>query len=130
VVVLIAEHGAALGGDRRQIQGLREIPTAAIAHVPDAIALINGPRPSGAAQARLDAPASYPALNEVLARFIANNPFGNGGAGMDSYTATLPPADFVAENNGTTVMQVGAHYVMRSPDGAWSSLDGIEASSR
>jgi hypothetical protein len=129
-VVLIAEHGAALGGDRRQIQGLREIPTAAIAHVPVAIALINGPRPSGAAQARVAAPASYPALNEVLSRFIANNPFGNGGAGMDSYIATLPPADFVAENNGTTVMQVGAHYMMRSPDGAWSSLDGIEASGR
>jgi hypothetical protein len=44
VVVLIAEHGAALNGDRRQISGLREIPTAAIARVPVAIALVNAPR--------------------------------------------------------------------------------------
>jgi hypothetical protein len=34
----------------------------------------------------------------------------------------LPQADFVAENNGTTVMQVGGESMMRSPDGAWSSL--------
>jgi hypothetical protein len=30
---------------------------------------------------------------------------------------------FVAENNGTTVIQAGTHFMMRSPDGAWSSLD-------
>jgi hypothetical protein len=36
----------------------------------------------------------------------------------------------VAENNGTTVVQVGTHYMMRSPDGAWSSLEGIDTGAR
>jgi len=29
----------------------------------------------------------------------------------------------LAENDGTTVVQIGRQYMMRSPDGAWSSLD-------
>jgi cellulose synthase operon protein YhjU len=127
IVVFIAEHGAALGGDRRQIQGLREIPTAAIAHVPVAIALLNAVRPPPATQMKLAAPASYSALNELLSRFIANNPFTKPLASLDDYLGALPQADFVAENNGTTVVQAGTHYMMRSPDGVWSSLDGIDS---
>jgi cellulose synthase operon protein YhjU len=123
VVVFIAEHGAALGADRRQIQGLREIPTSAIAHVPVAIALINAERGASATQSKIDVRASYPTLNEMLSRFIADNPFGRSIDSLDEYTASLPHAEFVAENNGTTVMQVGEHYMMRSPDGAWSNLD-------
>ena len=126
IVVLIAEHGAALGGDRHQIQGLREIPTAAIAHVPVAIALINAVRPVPATQVKLDAPVSYPALNELLTRFISNDPFAKPVASLGDYLGALPQADFVAENNGTTVLQAGTHYMMRSPDGAWSSLDGVD----
>lgn len=129
VVVLVAEHGAALRGDRRQIQGLREIPTLAIARVPVAIALLDGDRAS-ATQSRVDALTSYPALNELLSHLIAHSPFSKPTASLEEYTQSLPGADFVAENNGTTVMQVGNHYMMRSPDHTWSSLDGIDTASR
>lgn len=130
VVMFIAEHGAALAGDARQIQGLREIPTAAIAKVPVAIALINAQRSSPAKQYKVDASASYPALNEILSRLIADNPFSKPVASLGTYTGTLPHGEFVAENNGTTVIQAGARYMMRSPDGAWSSLDGTETRTR
>jgi cellulose synthase operon protein YhjU len=130
VVLFIAEHGAALGGDRRQIQGLREIPTAAIAHVPVAIALINATRPASLPQSRVAAPSSYPTVNEVLARLISSNPFDKPLGSLDTYTESLPQSDFVAENNGTTVMQVGTRYMMRSPDGAWTGLDGIDTQTR
>jgi cellulose synthase operon protein YhjU len=126
IVVFIAEHGAALAGDRRQISGLREIPTAAIAHVPVAISLVNAARPAPSPQERIEAPTSYPAVYELLARFIADDPFANPLPGLGSYTQALDSSDFVAENNGTTVMAVGAEYMMRSPDGAWTSLAGIE----
>jgi cellulose synthase operon protein YhjU len=130
VVVFIAEHGAALGGDRRQIEGLREIPTSAIARVPVAIALINAPRSAPAAQSRVDAPVSYPALNEILSRFLSHNPYAAPVAGFADYVEMLPQTPFVAENNGTTVIQAGRHYMMLSPDGAWSSLDGIDTRDR
>jgi len=124
IVVLIAEHGAALAGDRRQIPGMREIPTAAIAQVPVAIALVNAAR-SGQPLS-VASPTSYPALNEMLARFMADDPFAKPELDLAAYTDSLPPAEFVAENNGTTVMQVGSQYMMRSPDGSWSSLEDIE----
>jgi hypothetical protein len=69
---------------------------------------------------------SYPAVNELLARFIADNPFAKPVPSLAGYTQALHQSDFVAENNGTTVMAVGGQYMMRSPDGAWSSLAGIE----
>lgn len=126
-VVLIAEHGAALAGDRRQIQGMREIPTAAISRVPVALALINAPRAASLPQSRIDAPASYPALNELLSRLISRNPYAASATGFGDYVETLPQTPFVAENNGTTVMQAGSHFMMRAPDGGWTTLDGIEA---
>jgi cellulose synthase operon protein YhjU len=123
IVVLIAEHGAALRGDRRQIPGLREIPTPAIAHVPVGIVLVNATRSAQSAQERIDVPTSYIAVNELLSRFIADNPFAKPSLSLASYTQGLPPTDFVAENDGTTVVQIGRRYMMRSPDGAWASLD-------
>jgi len=126
IVVLIAEHGAALGGDRRQISGLREIPTAAIARVPVAIALVNAVRTAPASARRIESPTSYPAVGELLSRFVSDNPFAKPELNLETYIDALPQADLVAENNGTTVMQVGNAYMMRSPDGTWSSLDGLE----
>jgi cellulose synthase operon protein YhjU len=123
IVVLVAEHGAALAGDRRQIPGLREIPTAAITHVPVAVALVNSPLPSSRAPVRIESPVSYPALNELLARLIADNPFGKQSLRLDTYTNALPRVSSLAENDGTTVLQVGPRYMMRSPDGAWSALE-------
>lgn len=124
IVLFIAEHGAALGGDRRQISGLREIPTAAIARVPVGFVLVNATRPAPSSQERIDAPASYLAVNELLSRFIAANPFDKSDLSLEDYTQALPQSDFVAENNGTTVIEIGRRYMMRSPDGAWSSLEG------
>ena len=126
VVVIIAEHGAALGGDRRQIAGLREIPTAAITHVPVAIALVNAALPTPRTPLRIDSPVSDTAFAELLARIVADNPFAKQSVRLDAYTNALPQVSAIAENNGTTVMQVAGQYMMRSPDGAWSSLEGIE----
>jgi len=58
-----------------------------------------------------------------LARFIADNPFDKAGVTLEPYVASLPRTDFVAENDGITVMQIGRKNMMRSPDGSWSSVD-------
>jgi hypothetical protein len=120
--MLVSEHGAALDGGRGHIQGLREIPTAAIATVPVGVALVNASHPAQTSQERVDAPATYPALGELLSRLIANDPFDKAAGKLDRFAEDLPRADFVAENNGTTVLQVGTQYALRSADGAWSRL--------
>jgi len=120
VVVFIPEHGAALRGERRQISGLREVPSAAITEVPVGIALVGGA--AGSARQQVVAQSvSYLALAEVLARMVAKDPFAEDGAAarpgiVDNLPETLP----VAENEDTLVMRVGGTEQVRTPDGSWS----------
>jgi len=123
IVIFMAADGAALRGDRRQPPGLREIPTSAISVVPVGIACVNAPHSALTAQLKVEAPLSYLALDELLARFIAYDPFDAGTLRLDSYVQDLAQTDFVAENNGITVLHVGDEDMMRTPDGSWSRLD-------
>lgn len=123
IVVFVPEHGAAVRGDRRQIPGLREIPTPAITHVPVGIALINATRAAPAVPVEIDAPASYLALNELLSRLVADNPFAKPELNLAPYTQDLPQTPSVAENEGTLIMQIDRQFMMRTPDGAWSAWD-------
>jgi cellulose synthase operon protein YhjU len=123
IVMVIGEHGAALQGHRGQMSGIREIPTPDIARVPVGVILVNAVRSAQWTQIRVDEPTSYLAVSELLARFIADNPFDKASVTLEPYVASLPQTDFVAENDGITVMQIGRQNMMRSPDGSWSSVD-------
>ena len=123
IVVFIPEHGAAVRGDRRQISGLREIPTLGITQVPVGIALINASLAANQAAQRIDTPLSYLGVNELLSRFIADNPFAKTELSLTAYTQNLPQTEAVSENDGTVMMQIGRQSMMRTPDGAWSSWD-------
>jgi cellulose synthase operon protein YhjU len=125
IVIIVPEHGAAVRGDRRQIPGLREIPTPAITHVPVGVVLVNAPIPSGRIQQRVDSPASYLALNELLSRFFRDNPFDATTLDLSTYIQNLPRTELVAENDGTVVMQVAGQYLMRTPDGEWSNWASV-----
>jgi len=125
IVVLLPEHGAALRGDRRQISGLREIPTPAISHVPVGMMLLNAAK-SQSVQQRIDTPTSFLAVNELLSRLIADNPFAKPDVSVAGYMQGLPETDPVAENEGTTIIQVGRQYMMRTPDGAWAPWDSVD----
>ena len=120
VVVLIPEHGAALHGDRRQLSGLREIPTPAITQIPVGIKLVG--RPAGTQQ-RVDAPVSFTAMSEVLNRLLAQDPFAENAAPLTDLAENLPQTEPVAENDGTVILQLGGVTMMRTPDGEWSQYD-------
>ena len=120
IVIIIPEHGAAVRGDRRQIPGLREIPTPAITRVPVGVVLVNASLPPGRMQQRIDSPASYTAVNELLSRFLGNNPFNATTLDLSTYTQNLVRTELVSENDGTIIMQVADQYMMRTPDGEWS----------
>jgi cellulose synthase operon protein YhjU len=125
IVIIIPEHGAAVRGDRRQITGLREIPTPAITRVPVGVVLVNASIPPHRIQQRIDSPASYLALNELLSRFLNNNPFNAMTLDLSTYIQNLAPTELVSENDGTVVMQVADQYIMRTPDGEWSHWAAI-----
>jgi cellulose synthase operon protein YhjU len=124
VFVLVPEHGAELQGERRQIQGLREVPSAAITQVPVGVALIGGEAQDHQAQQSIDAPVSYLALAEVFARMLASDPFA-AAAGNDkrSWFQKLPETLPVAENENTVVIEAGGTQQMQTPDGHWAPWD-------
>ena len=123
IIVFVPEHGAAVRGDKRQIPGLREIPTPAITHVPLGIALINATREDRAMPQEFALPSSYLAMNELLSRFVADNPFARSSLGLSPYTQNLPQTESVSENDGTVIMQLNNRYMMRTPDGEWSAWE-------
>jgi hypothetical protein len=120
--VLVPEHGAALRGERRQMSGLREIPSWPITHVPAGIILLGGEAPGGAQQI-VDQPMSYLGVSALLSRLLADNPYAEGAARLGRHIDGLPTTDAISENEGTVVMRVGSQFQMRTPDGSWTLLD-------
>lgn len=119
VVVLVAEHGAALRSDAMQISGMREIPSPRITLVPAAIRLVGLPAESKPARVTLDAPSSYTALSTVLSRMLESNPFASPLTDLSRYTDQLPQTEFVAENEDTVIMRQQSRYFMHTPDNVW-----------
>lgn len=130
IVVFVPEHGAAVRGDRRQIPGLREVPTRAITHVPVGVMLINTAPGASKVRQRVETPTSYLALNELLARLVADNPFAKPELQLGTYTQNLPRTESVAENEGTTVMHIRGQSMVRMPNGEWTPWVSAAASSR
>lgn len=120
VVVFVPEHGANVRGDRKQISGLREVPSPAIGLVPAGIKLIGLPRPS-ATRLDLAAPGSHIALSQLVAGFLYNSPFDRAQPDLAGYARDLAQTNFVAENEGMIVMHEGGRYYLRNPDQSWES---------
>lgn len=121
VVVIVPEHGAALHGDRMQIDGMREIPSASITHVPVGIKLVGmGPR-AGNGPLHVTEPSSYLALSEIISRLYSASAQGDGqGPDWQTVLANLPKTPMVSENVGTVVLDyAGKPYVRIKEKGAW-----------
>lgn len=122
VVVLVPEHGAAWRGDAAQIAGLREIPTPAITLVPVAIKVI-GPDAKRTGEAlQVSEPTSYLALSHIVARMLANAPFGAQGFRPADYTSGMPVTEFVSEGEAATVLRRGDKYLIRQDRDPWKEL--------
>ena len=85
--------------------------------------LVNAPRDAAEVQQRIEAPLSYLAVGEMLSRLTADNPFAKSNPHVSTYAQNLPQTDAVAENAGTTVMEIRGQSLVRSPDGSWMSWE-------
>lgn len=119
VVVVIPEHGAAVRGDKMQIAGLREIPSPAITLVPVGIKVVGPQARRDGNAARIDAPTSYLAVTELVARMLARTPFSAAGIRPAEYIAELPPTPFVAQNEDVVVIENGGGYLLKQGKEGW-----------
>lgn len=124
ILVVFPEHGAAIRGDKRQMAGLRELPSPNITRVPVGVKLI------GAAKMQfkdgpviIEQPASYLAVAQLLANFVRQNPFNDKPVTVNDYTANLPRTEFVSDNASIFIMRRENAYYIRSHDEPWTFYD-------
>lgn len=121
LVAMIPEHGAAVRGDKMQIVGLREIPSPAITLVPVGIKVVGPQARRNGNAARINAPTSYLAVSELVARMLARPPFSTAGFAPSEYTAELPTTPFVAQNENAVVIESGGGYFLRQGKQDWTN---------
>lgn len=122
VLAVIPEHGAAIRGDKMQIAGLREIPSPAITQVPVGVRVI-GPQLGHSGTVKVDAPTSYLAVNQLVAKLMEAPPFANGSFNPTDYTADLPTTELVSENEDTVIMVHDGRAMMRQGKDGWTPYD-------
>ena len=128
VVVMVSDHGGAVRGDKRQIPGLREIPTPHIALVPVGIKVVGGGVRRAGATVTVDQPASYLAIAHVLAGMLEKSPFKAGSFVPSAYLVDLPLTPFVAQNENTTVAEYGHRYYLNNAAAGWEDYAEFNAS--
>jgi len=122
VIVLVPEHGAALRGDAVQVPGLRELPTPAITQVPAAVKLVGFSavgRP-GQQPIVVERTASYLDLMVLVAGLVRSGPAQTTPDGLLALTHALPPAPWVAENEGNILLRQDGRSYLRAPAGEWT----------
>lgn len=121
IVVMVPEHGAAFRGDKKQIAGLREIPTPAITHVPVGIKIIGNDIPPTGTTVSVDKPTSYLAISHIIESMLQNPPFGHSYNAAD-YLADLPLTQYVSQNENATVAEYDHHYYLKQGSDGWTGL--------
>lgn len=112
VLVMIPEHGAALRGDKKQIAGLREIPTPAITLVPVGIKIVGGDIVRKGEAVIIDQPTSYFAVSVIIQRMLEKSPFDIHSFKAADYTDNLPLAPFISQNEKMTVAEFNNRYYL------------------
>lgn len=121
VIVLVPEHGTNLRGDRMQISGLREIPTPAIAIGPAGLVIAGAGRRHGQ-PVRVDQPTSLLAIADAIAQILPQDPYADtpeAHALLTTVASRLSPTAFVAENEGSVVMEAAGRPMLRMPGADW-----------
>jgi len=119
VVAIVPEHGASLNADRMQIEGMREIPSPSITHVPVALKLVGMKQPHSGSPIHVKGPTSYLALSELAARLANGLAFTSADFNWDALVADLPLTDPVAENSGVVVLTYQGTSYVRMNGASW-----------
>ncbi len=117
VVVMVPEHGAALRGDKRQIAGLRDIPTPAITIVPVGIRVIGVPRTGDTVL--VSQTSSFLAISTIIERMLKKSPYDEGIYKPAEYARDLPVTPFVAQSERTTVLEYNHLYHLNRGGDSW-----------
>lgn len=124
VVVVVPEHGAALRGDKMQVAGLRDIPTPALTTVPVAIKVIGPGAHALGGTTHVNDATSYLAISHIVSAMLDKPPFDPAGFTPADYLAGLPVTPYVAENEGSIMIDHHGKFMLKLGTEAWKVYDG------
>jgi cellulose synthase operon protein YhjU len=123
LVVLVAEHGAALFGNRIQGSDLREIPLPQITTVPVGFRFIHG-KSDATKTVKVGAPLSYTAIAYLIREALrARNPADVHDAWEGSLSNIPKTEPFISENANYRVAAYGGELYLKRGDESWIRLD-------
>lgn len=119
VVALVPEHGAGMRGDRMQISGMREIPAPTIVHTPVGIKVFGEGIQRQGDTKYVKAPSSYLALSQLVSNILEQNIYEKKSFSPDELAGNLPETQVVAQNSGSTVIEVNGKYYVSLDGSSW-----------
>jgi cellulose synthase operon protein YhjU len=122
MVIIVAEHGAALSGSAIEAADLRDIPLPRITKVPVAVRFV-GPLFAQALSGLLvKQPSSYLALARMLANLLADPSLASDKTKLQQMLEGLPQTDFVSETQRWKVFRFSGRYYLYGKDKTWTLL--------
>jgi cellulose synthase operon protein YhjU len=119
IVVMVPEHGAAAEGDKLQISGLRDIPSPSITRVPVGIRIFGDDSKRPSQSIVISKPSTHLAISHFINELVQSRPFGSNQIDWRSIAQSSPATSFVAENEGTVLIQHNGQYLMKYKRGDW-----------
>ncbi|KIP78822.1 membrane protein [Vibrio harveyi] len=119
VVALVPEHGAGMRGDRMQISGMREIPAPTIVHTPVGIKVFGEGIQRQGNTKHVKAPSSYLALSQLVSNILEQNIYDKESFNPSELAGNLPETRVVAQNSGSTVIEVNGKYYVSLDRTSW-----------
>ncbi|MGR5112464.1 cellulose biosynthesis protein BcsG [Vibrio jasicida] len=119
VVALVPEHGAGMRGDRMQISGMREIPAPTIVHTPVGIKVFGEGIQRQGNTKHVKAPSSYLALSQLVSNILEQNIYDKESFNPSELAGNLPETRVVAQNSGSTVIEVNGKYYVSLDGTSW-----------
>ncbi len=116
--ILVPEHGAAIQGDKMQIDKLREIPTDRITELPVYVRFFGKERQEK--QIRLQGHHSYLALSEIIARAIGNNMYSPESGDIRDHLEKLPETAPVTESTNAFFIRYRDRGYFKLKGGDWA----------
>ncbi|CAG20123.1 cellulose biosynthesis protein BcsG [Photobacterium profundum] len=120
VVMLVPEHGAGMRGDKMQISGMREIPAPSITHVPVGLKVFGKNIERTGKNVHITAPSSYLAISSLVSNILDQNIYELATFDPEKLVINLPETSVVAENSGTTVMDINNKHYISLDGNTWS----------
>ena len=105
VVVFVPEHGAGMRGDKMQVSGIRDIPSATIVHTPVAMKFFGINLKKAQKTVHISTPSSYLAVSTLISRILKQDIYAKQNVDIKALSKDLPETKVVSQNSGTTVMQ-------------------------